>query len=114
MAKVKVAVVGTGGIAKRHGFALKENPNAEIVGAIDVLKENREAFAAQWGGNPYDKLSDCLGDVDAVYVLTPPGFRRQYAVEAMNAGKHVFCEKPLAITVEDGDAIVEAAQKKAS
>jgi myo-inositol 2-dehydrogenase/D-chiro-inositol 1-dehydrogenase len=111
MATLRVAVVGTGGIAKRHGFALKENPDAEIVAAIDVDKEKREAFAAQWGGRPYDKLSDCLGGADAVYILTPPGFRREYAVEAMNAGKHVFCEKPLAITVEDGEAIVEAAGK---
>ncbi len=111
MAAVRVAVVGTGGIARRHGFALKENPNAEIIGAIDVVKDNREAFAAQWGGQPHEKLSECLSNVDAVYILTPPGFRRQYAVQAMNAGKHVFCEKPLAITVEDGIAIVEAAQK---
>ena len=106
MAAVRVAVVGTGGIATRHGFALKQNPNVEIIGAIDVVKEKREAFAARWGGTPFDKLSKCLEDVDAVYILTPPGFRRQYAVEAMNEGKHVFCEKPLALTVADGDAIV--------
>ena len=112
MAAVRVAVVGTGGIARRHGFALKENPDAEIVAALDVDRDRREAFAAQWGGKPYDRLSDCLGDVDAVYVLTPPGFRRQYAVEAVGAGKHLFCEKPLAITLEDGEAIVEAVAKK--
>ncbi len=112
MGKVRVAVVGTGGIARRHGFALKEHPDVELVGAIDVSREKSEAFAAQWGGKPYDRLSDCLGKVDAVYILTPPGFRRGYAVEAMSAGKHVFCEKPLAITIEDGEAIVEMAQKK--
>jgi myo-inositol 2-dehydrogenase/D-chiro-inositol 1-dehydrogenase len=110
VAKVRVAVVGTGGIARQHGFALKGHPEVEIVGAIDAVREKREAFAAQWGGKPYERLSDCLGKVDAVYILTPPGFRRQYAVEAMNAGKHVFCEKPLAITIEDGEAIVEAAR----
>jgi myo-inositol 2-dehydrogenase/D-chiro-inositol 1-dehydrogenase len=112
MAKVRVVVVGTGGIARRHGFALNENPDAEIVGAVDVVPEKRESFAAQWGGEACEKLSECLGEADAVYILTPPGFRREYAVEAMAAGKHVFCEKPLAITVEDGQAIVEVAEKK--
>ncbi len=112
MAAVRVAVVGTGGIARQHGIALKANPDVEIVGAIDVVREKREAFAAQWGGKPYERLSECLAKVDAVYVLTPPGFRRQYAVEAMSAGKHVFCEKPLAITKEDGEAIVEMARRK--
>ncbi|TVR61824.1 MAG: gfo/Idh/MocA family oxidoreductase, partial [Spirochaetaceae bacterium] len=108
MGSIRVAVVGTGGIAGQHGFALNENPDAEIVAAVDVSRENRESFAKRWGGRPYEKLSDCLDTVDAVYVLTPPGFRRVYATEAMNAGKHVFCEKPLAITVDDGAAIMEA------
>ena len=46
-----------------------------------------------------------------MYVLTPPGFRCEYAVQAIGAGKHVFCEKPLAICVDDGAAIVEVAAR---
>ena len=112
MAEVKVAVVGTGGIARRHGLALAENPDAMIAAAVDVDRQRREEFAARWGGEPLDRLSPALDRVDAVYVLTPPGFRRQYALEAIAAGKHVLCEKPLAITVEDGAAIVEAAENQ--
>ena len=112
MAQVKVAVVGTGGIARRHGLALAENPDAMIAAAVDVDRQRREEFAARWGGEPIDRLSPALDRVDAVYVLTPPGFRRQYALEAIAAGKHVLCEKPLAITVEDGAAIVEAAENQ--
>ena len=107
---VKVVVVGTGGIARRHGEALAGNENAEIVGAIDVDRARAEAYAAAFGGVPYSALSECLGEADAVYVLTPPSFRRQYAVEAIRAGKHVFCEKPLAIAPVDGKAIAEAAE----
>ena len=112
MAQVKVAVVGTGGIARRHGLALTENPAATIMAAVDVDRERREQYAACWGGEPHDRLAPALGRVDAVYVLTPPGFRRQYALEAITAGKHVFCEKPLAITVADGAAIVAAAESR--
>ena len=53
-----------------------------------------------------------LDRVDAVYVLTPPGFRREYALDAIAAGKRVFCKKPLAITADDGAAIVAAAETR--
>lgn len=112
MAHVRVAVVGTGGIARQHGLALAENIDAEIVAAVDIDRERREQFAARWGGKPFDRLDPALKRCDAVYVLTPPGFRREYAVQAIAAGKHVFCEKPLSITVDDGAAIVEAAERQ--
>ena len=112
MAQVKVAVVGTGGIAGRHGLALADNPDAVIVAAVDIDRERREQFAARWGGEPCHRLTPALDRVDAVYVLTPPGFRRKYALEAIAAGKHVFCEKPLAITADDGAAIVAAAESR--
>ena len=112
MAQIKVAVVGTGGIARQHGLALAENANAEIVAAVDIDRARREQFAARWGGEPFDRLAPALGRCDAVYVLTPPGFRREYAVQAMDAGKHLFCEKPLAISVDDGAAIVAAAESR--
>jgi predicted dehydrogenase len=109
---VRVVVVGTGGIARRHGAAIVGNENAVVVGAIDVDRAKAEAFAAAYGGRAYDALADCLDEADAVYILTPPSFRRTYAVEAMEAGKHVFCEKPLAIAPEDGKAICEVAEEK--
>ncbi len=112
MAQIKVAVVGTGGIARQHGLALAENINAEIVAAVDIDQERRQRFAARWGGEPFDRLDPALERCDAVYVLTPPGYRREYAVQAIAAGKHVLCEKPLAISLDDGAAIVEAAQRQ--
>ena len=112
MAHIRVAVVGTGGIARQHGLAVANNPAATIVAAVDIDRERREQFAARWGGEPLDRLAPALDRVDAVYVLTPPGFRRHYALQAIGAGKHLFCEKPLAITVDDGAAIAEAAEKQ--
>lgn len=109
---LKVAIVGTGGIARMHGVSIDENLDLELVASIDIDRNKREKFAARWGGNAYATLSECMDEVDVVYVLTPPGLRRKYAVEALEAGKHVFCEKPLAITAEDGEAIAETAEKK--
>ena len=108
---VRVVVIGTGGIARRHGEALSGHENVDLVGAMDTDRSKAEAYAEKFGGRVYAALKECLDEVDAVYILTPPSFRRQYAEAAVEAGKHVFCEKPLAIAPEDGKAIAEAAQK---
>jgi predicted dehydrogenase len=94
---IRAVIVGTGGIAKRHGEAIVCNEHAEIAGAVDVDRAKAAAYAAQYGGRAYDTLAECLLQADVVYILTPPSFRRQYAVQAIEAGKHIFCEKPLAI-----------------
>lgn len=109
MSEVRVAIVGSGGIADRHGHAIQENANAELVAVIDVNPDASERFCARWGGQPFGRLQDCIDRVDAVYVLTPPSFRKEIALEALKANKHLFCEKPLASTEEDALAIKQAA-----
>jgi len=109
---VKVIVVGTSGIAKHHGQALTDNQNAEIIGAVDIDTEKAEAYAKKHDAKSYPSLAGCVSQADAVYILTPPSFRRQYAMIAVEAGKHVFCEKPLAIVAEDGKIIAETAQNR--
>jgi myo-inositol 2-dehydrogenase/D-chiro-inositol 1-dehydrogenase len=108
---VKVAFVGAGGIARAHARCLRENPRAEIVGVVDTNREAAERFAAEHGGRAFDDLDACLGEVDAVYVLTPPSFHREYSVAAMEAGRHVFCEKPISIALDDARAMVDAAKR---
>jgi len=108
----RVIVVGTGGIARRHGEALSSKENVQIVAAIDTDRPRAQAFADSFGGKCYCALTECLDLADAVYILTPPSFRKPYAIEAIEAGKHIFCEKPLAISPEDGRAIADAADRK--
>lgn len=111
MSRVRVAIVGAGGIANRHAYALRANERAELTAVIDADRAKSEDFAARWGGTVYDSLSGCLGEVDAVYVLTPPTVRKGYALEALSAGKHLFCEKPLASTSDDALEITRAAER---
>ncbi|MFC1712601.1 Gfo/Idh/MocA family protein [Candidatus Poribacteria bacterium] len=108
---VKIALIGAGGIARAHARCLRENPKATIVGVMDTNRDAAEQLAAQHSARVYDNFDECLGEVDAVYVLTPPSFHSEYSVMAMEAGKHVLCEKPLATTVEDGEAMVDAARR---
>ncbi len=111
MDKVRVALVGSGAIAHRHGYALKQNEFAELTAVVDVNRDNASAFAAKWGGSVYDSLDDCLGEVDAVYVLTPPSVRPDYALAALSSGKHLLCEKPLAASEADARRIATAADE---
>jgi len=106
---VRIAIVGAGGISHRHIEALLRCDKAKIVGIIDINRENAQKRAAMCGASVFDHLEDCLDLVDAVYVLTPPSTHCGIAVTAMNAGKHVFIEKPISSTIEDAQTICETA-----
>lgn len=110
---LKIGMVGAGHIAQTHTNCLSNIPDVQIAGAFDSVQEKAEAMAKRYNAVAYKDLSSMLGDVDAIYVCTPPKFHREAAVRAIEAGVHVFCEKPLAVTLEDAEA-VEDAVKKAS
>jgi predicted dehydrogenase len=107
---VDVAILGAGGIAERHASALGGNSSARIVAVHDTRVERAEAMASAYGGRAFARAEDAVAEADLVYVLTPPTTHRELAVLAMQAGKHVVCEKPLAATLEDGRIMLEAAQ----
>jgi myo-inositol 2-dehydrogenase/D-chiro-inositol 1-dehydrogenase len=86
-------------------------PQAAIRAVVDVRPERAAALAQKAGATPYPTLEACLPHVDMVYVLTPPSFHRPLAVMALEAGKPVVVEKPLASTIEDGEAMVATARR---
>lgn len=108
--QVRIGIVGAGGIAQRHMEGLMALQPATITAVVDVHPERAAQLAQKAGATAYRALDDCLDQVDLVYVLTPPSLHRSLAVAAMEAGKHVVVEKPLASTLEDGVAMVDAAQ----
>ncbi|MDK1032449.1 MAG: Gfo/Idh/MocA family oxidoreductase [Planctomycetia bacterium] len=108
---VNIALVGAGGIGRTHAAALKEIPEANLVAVVDADKSVADAVAEEYETTACARLADCLDRVDVVYVLTPPSSHRELAVMAMEAGKHVFCEKPISITIEDAEAMVQSADK---
>ena len=107
---LKTAIVGTGAIAYCHADALVKL-GVRIAGVYDIVHENAEKLASACGSKPISKLEDVLDEVDMVHLCTPPSFRIPYAEKAMSAGKHVFSEKPMAITVEDAETLVEMASR---
>ena len=108
---IDIIMVGAGGIAKAHASSLLKIAEANIVGVVDLNREKAEAMANTVGASVYDRLEDCVDSVDVVYILTPPSTHRELALKAIDAGKHVVCEKPIAISVADAVAMVQAAKQ---
>ncbi|HXF61663.1 MAG TPA: Gfo/Idh/MocA family oxidoreductase [Caldilineaceae bacterium] len=109
--RLRIALVGAGGIAQKHAEGLLAVPLAMITAVVDVRPERAAQLAQRVGATAYPTLEACLPHVDLVYVLTPPSLHRPLAVMALEAGKPVVVEKPLASTLEDGEAMAAAAQR---
>lgn len=104
------AVVGCGMIADFHAKAIAEIADARLVACFSHRPEGAEKFAAAAGCKAYHRLEDLLADPDVhvVNICTPSGAHMDPAVAAAKAGKHVVVEKPLEITLERCDAIINA------
>jgi predicted dehydrogenase len=107
---VRVAVVGTG-IGVTHIEVLREVPGAEVVAVCSAQLERARAVAERFGiPRATADYRDLLGpDVDALVVATPPALHAPIGLEALAAGKHLFCEKPLAANLHEARALRDAA-----
>jgi predicted dehydrogenase len=113
---IRVAIVGTGGMAKRHAELYAEIPGVQIVAACDIDRPRVEAFAARHGipaTGVFTDFSKLLRDcpVDAVSIVTPDAFHAPLSIQALKAGKHVLCEKPLGLDHAETRRMVAAANK---
>lgn len=115
MAKtLKVGVIGVGGIARTHFPGWNESPYAEVIALSDLNPEVLERVSTQQGvkltyADPMELVND--PDLDIIDVCTPNMYHTPLAVAALEAGKHVICEKPLAPTVADIRKMIEARDK---
>ncbi len=104
------ALVGTGAIAGIQAQALSQIPQAQLVAVYNHTPEKARALGDRWQvpwTTDYDDLLD-RPEVEAVSICTPSGARLELAVAAAHAGKHVICEKPLEVTLERVDRIINA------
>ena len=106
-------VVGAGLIADFHARAMGDIENAKFVACCDVNADRANALAKKYGGKAFDSYEKMLesDEIDIVTIATPSGLHMEPTVAAAKAGKHVICEKPLEITLERIDAMIEAHEK---
>ena len=116
--KVKVAIIGAGGISHMHANGLlKHQDKIECVALCDVSEKNLDERSQQLGNNPkrfsdWKKMLAEMGkDLDAVDICLPHHLHAPAIFDAAAAGKHVLCEKPMCINLEEADRIVAAVKK---
>jgi len=117
MDKVKVALVGTGGIGNHHMGVYSKIDFIEVVAVCDIFKEKAQQFAEKWGVpkknafSSYNKMLETVKEIQTVSVCTFNQAHRRPTVAALEAGKNVLCEKPMAATLADATAMARAAKK---
>jgi len=112
--KINVGIIGCGKISQiRHIPEYEANPNVTIKGFYDMDQERTEELARKYDAKAYTSYEEMLADpeIEAVSVCVANHAHAKISIEALEAGKHVLCEKPMAITLEDCEAMVEAAKK---
>ncbi|MFV8827921.1 Gfo/Idh/MocA family protein [Alkalihalobacterium sp. APHAB7] len=113
MSKIRVGIIGCGSIAKhRHMPEYTNNEHTEIVAVCDIVEERAQEFGEKYEATAYTNYEELLqnADVDAVSVCTPNYLHAPVSIAALQAGKHVLCEKPMATSREDALAMIEAAK----
>ena len=115
--KIKVGIIGCGGIANgKHMPSLAKLDNVEMTAFCDIIEERAKNAAEKFGtkdAKVYKDYKELLNDksIDVVHVCTPNKSHSFITIDALNSGKHVMCEKPMAKTSAEARAMVEAAKK---
>lgn len=112
--KLRVIQVGVGGFGRTWVEVLARSEEVEVVGLVDVDEDVLGEAGKRLGVDElFTDFEEALDEVDAEAVLdiTPPKFRKEITLKALKAGKHVLSEKPLALSMEDAEAIVRAAEE---
>lgn len=107
------AIIGCGRIAPRHAQALQTIPDTRIAAVCDIIESRAENYSKTYGGDVYTDYRYLLDrkDIDIISVCTPSGLHAQMAMDIARAGKHILVEKPVALKLEDADALIRTAKE---
>lgn len=109
---VRVGLVGAGRIAQVHAAAYQRIARGQIVSVTDPILASAERMSAEHGYEVSATFEDILADqsIDAVLLATPNFLHADQTIHALESGKHVFCQKPISLTLQDADRVVAAAK----
>lgn len=109
---MRFAIIGCGRIGARHAEHIEMN--GKLVAVCDVVRAKAAALAQKYQAAVYDNIDQLLlaqPDIDVIAVCTPNGLHAEHSIKILQAGKHVLCEKPMAIKVSDCSRMIEASEK---
>jgi predicted dehydrogenase len=109
---INFAIVGCGRIAQRHAEHISKR--GELIAVCDIDSEKANALASTYGSTAYSDFSEMLkqeSTIEVVAVCSPNGFHAFHSIEALKAGYHVLCEKPMGLTVQECGEMIQAAER---
>jgi UDP-N-acetyl-2-amino-2-deoxyglucuronate dehydrogenase len=109
---LKFAIVGCGRIAQRHAEHI--NNKAKLVAVCDIVHAKADVLANQYGAIAFYGIEEMLAsdiDIDVIAVCSPNGLHATHSIQALQAGMHVICEKPMAISSADCGKMIQAAER---
>lgn len=112
--RIGIAGLGSGAVnALAANPGLSNFPNIKLAAGADLRPEARDAFAARYGATVYASVEAMCagGEIDAIYILTPNGLHAEHAILAANHGLQVIADKPMALSMEDCDKMIAAAER---
>ena len=105
--KIKFGIIGCGRIAERHAEHIQNQ--GELVAVCDIKEDRLNLFEKKYKCNSYldiDELLDSEKEIDVISVCTPNSLHAEHSIKALKKGFHVLCEKPMAISVVDGEKMI--------
>ena len=111
--KIRIGILGGGSMGSEHAGCYREMSSVEVVAVFSRNPEHASAAAKICGAKATTDPTALIDDssVDAIDVCVPSLNHRQFVIAALNKGKHVFCETPFALSLDDGRAMIEAARR---
>jgi UDP-N-acetyl-2-amino-2-deoxyglucuronate dehydrogenase len=105
---LRCGLIGCGRVAPRHAQSYQQLSETDLVAVADIKPSRAERFAQEYGATAYFDHRALLArdDIELVSICVPSGLHAEIALDAMQAGKHVLVEKPIAITLEDADRMI--------
>lgn len=111
MRKIKTAVIGVGYLGKFHADKYAVLPNSELIAVVDANAETAKTIAAKLNVQGLTDYQSLLGNVEAVSIAAPTSLHFNIAKDFLSHGSHVLIEKPITVTVEEADELIELARK---
>lgn len=112
MKEVKVGVMGAGEMGRYHSSFLRKIDGVKLVGYYDPRREVAEKAAEEFGGRAFKTLEDlCKAGIEGCVVASPPQCHKDNCVELAEMGVHMLCEKPISMTLEEADDMINAAKR---
>lgn len=108
----RFGIIGCGRIAQRHAEHI--NKLGKLIAVCDIDDKKAESLAQKYNANAYVNIDSLLkneSDINVISVCTPNGLHAEHSIKALNAGFHVLCEKPMAISARDCSLMINAAEK---